>query len=121
MTISFECPFCRPFVVAGDGVPFVEIIRIELRACVNGTAADVELGSAGTNVIMSFVANAATLHDACMWSVVERVIGLYVTLWVVVAVVVVAVAMFDSRVRFLAGDECNADVVEFDDISSAIM
>lgn len=53
---------------ANDGDdPFTPLVRIVFRACVNGTAADVELASIATNVLGSSVANAAAvLHDECM-------------------------------------------------------
>lgn len=71
--VPLACPFFKGFVVAGfvaddddDDDKADDPFRMELRAWVNGTAADVELASIATNVLGSSVANAAAfLHDEC--------------------------------------------------------
>lgn len=70
MRAALACPFVKPFVVVTvvvvDDGPFGEMFRMEFRAWVNGTAADVELASIATNALGSSVANAAAaLHDEC--------------------------------------------------------
>lgn len=73
MGAALACPFVKPFVVVTivavvvvDDGRFFELLRMEFRAWVNGTAADVELASIATNALGSSVVNsAAALHDEC--------------------------------------------------------